>query len=93
MVINYNIGLIWDGNSNQNKFTASFCFNYLATDRTNFFIEYFDFLGKGSEEHGLDGGLTFLLWPLVQADFSAGISLVNNTLNHFISSGISFRIE
>jgi Putative MetA-pathway of phenol degradation len=92
--INYNVGLIWDGFSDESLFTASFCFNYLATDRTDFFIEYFSFLRtNGPKEHGIDGGLTFLLWPLVQADFSAGISLVDGNTNHFVSSGISFRIE
>ncbi len=94
IAINYNIGLIWDGFSNENQFTGSFCFNYLPTDKTGLFIEYFDFLRrKGSKEHGIDGGFTFLLWPLVQADFSAGVSWVDGNLNHFVSSGISFRIE
>lgn len=91
--VNSNVGLIWDGNSNQNQFTASVCFNYLATDRVDYFIEYYDFIRKGVAEHGIDGGLTVLLFPLVQADFSAGISLVNGKPAHFVSSGISFRVE
>ena len=93
VALNYNVGLIWDGNTNQNFFTTSFCFNYLATDRTNFFMEYYNYLKSDVSEHGIDGGLTFLLWPLVQADLSAGISLVNQEPNHFISTGISFRLE
>jgi len=91
--VNYNVGLIWDGNTNQSQFTASFCFNYLATEKTGFFIEYYDFLLRSAQEHGVDGGFTFLLWPLIQADFSMGISLVNGNVNHFVSSGVSFRIE
>lgn len=92
--INYNVGLIWDGFSDESLFTASFCFNYLPTDKVGLFVEYFDFLRTGgSKEHGIDGGFTFLLWPLVQADFSAGVSLVEGNTNHFVSSGISFRIE
>lgn len=91
--INYNVGLIWDGNTNQSQFTTSFCFNYLATEKAGFFIEYYDFLRREVKEHGIDGGLTFLLFPLVQADFSMGVSLVNREINHFVSSGISFRIE
>jgi len=91
---NYNVGLIWDGFSQENLFTASFCFNYLPTDRIGLFIEYYDFLrDEGAKEHGMDGGFTFLLWPLVQADFSVGISRVDQNTNHFVSSGISFRIE
>ncbi len=92
--INYNVGLIWDGFSHENLFTASFCFNYLPTNKVGLFVEYFDFLRmKGAKEHGIDGGFTFLLWPLVQADFSAGVSWADGSQNHFVSSGISFRIE
>lgn len=92
--INYNIGLIWDGFSDEELFTASFCFNYLPSDKVGLFIEYFDFLrSQGAKEHGLDGGFTFLLHRLIQADFSAGISWVSGNANHFVSSGISFRIE
>ena len=92
--INYNVGLIWDGFSNENQFTGSFCFNYLPSEKVGLFIEYFDFLRrKGSKEHGIDGGFTFLLLPMVQADFSAGLSWVDGNLNHFVSSGISIRIE
>ncbi len=92
--INYNIGVIWDGFSDEELFTASFCFNYLPSDKVGLFIEYFDFLrSQGAKEHGLDGGFTFLLHRMVQADFSAGISWVSGNANHFVSSGISFRIE
>lgn len=92
--INYNVGLIWDGFSDESLFTASICFNYLPTDKVGLFIEYFDFLRtKGAKEHGIDGGFTFLLWPMAQVDFSSGISMVDQKLNYFISSGISFRIE
>jgi Putative MetA-pathway of phenol degradation len=92
--INYNVGLIWDGFSDESLFTASICFNYLPTDKVGLFIEYYDFLrNKGAKEHGIDGGFTFLLWPMAQVDFSSGISMVDQKLNYFISSGISFRIE
>lgn len=92
--LNYNIGLIWDGFVEQNLFTSSFCFNYLPSEKVGLFVEYYNFLRHaGMKEHGIDSGFTFLLWPLVQADFSAGISLVDGNLNHFISSGISIRIE
>ncbi|MEQ1584335.1 MAG: transporter [Cyclobacteriaceae bacterium] len=92
--INYNIGVIWDGFSDEELFTASFCFNYLPTDKVGLFIEYFDFLrSQGAKEHGIDGGFTFLLHRMIQADLSAGLSWVDGNQNHFVSSGISFRIE
>ncbi len=92
--INYNVGLAWDGFSNESLFTASFCFNYLPTDKVGLFVEYADFIRKkGMKEHGFDGGFTFLLWPLIQADISTGVSWVNGSQNHFVSSGISIRIQ
>jgi hypothetical protein len=92
--LNYNLGLIWDGISNSEMYTSSFCLNYLTTDRFGLFIEYFNFIRKSdSREHGLDGGFTFLLLPLLQADFSAGISLTDGNPNHFFSSGLSFRVQ
>lgn len=92
--INYNVGLIWDGSSNRNLFTASVCSNFLVTDRLGLFIEYYDFIRKlESKEHGIDGGITYLIAPHIQVDFSAGISLVDSKLNHFVSSGFSIRID
>lgn len=90
--INYNVGLIWDGNTNRNQFTASLCFNFLPSDKMGLFIEYFDYIKRsGAEEHGIDGGFTVLLNSHMQGDLSAGVSLVDGKFNHFVSSGISFR--
>jgi hypothetical protein len=92
--LNYNLGLIWDGIAESEMYTSSFCLNYLTTDRIGLFIEYFNFIRKAdSREHGLDGGFTFLILPLIQADFSAGISLTDGKPNHFVSTGISFRLQ
>ncbi|MFM7329713.1 MAG: transporter [Bacteroidota bacterium] len=92
VAINYNTGFIWDGFTNQEMFTASFCFNYLPVERLGLFAEYFDYIRKtGTEEHGIDGGLTWLLTPMIQADLSAGVSLINGRFNHFVAGGISFR--
>ncbi len=92
VAINYNTGFIWDGFTNQEMFTASFCVNYLPTDRLGLFAEYFDYIRKsGTKEHGIDGGFTWLLKPMIQADISAGISLVGGRFNHFVSGGISIR--
>jgi Putative MetA-pathway of phenol degradation len=90
---NYNVGLIWDGFSNQSQFTSSFCFNFLPTDKMGLFIEYYNFLRKAVKENGIDGGFTFLLAPMVQADISAGLSFIDRRPNHFVSAGVSVRIK
>ena len=91
--LNYNVGLVWDGFSSSSIFTSSVCFNYLPTDRLGLFIEYFDFIRKkGTEEHGIDGGITYRIDTHVQLDFSSGISRVSSQTNFFISSGFTMRL-
>ena len=93
VAVNYNVGYIWDGFSTDEMFTASACFNYLPSDTWGIFVEYYDFLRKnGTKEHGIDGGFTALLSPLVQVDLSAGISRVIGHWNRFVSAGVSFRV-
>jgi Putative MetA-pathway of phenol degradation len=92
--INYNIGFTWDKNYGQSVFTANFCYNYLPSERTGLFIEYFGFMpGTLPSEHGIDGGLTYLLRRNLQIDFSVGISRVATNQNVFVSSGLSIRID
>lgn len=91
--MNYNVGLVWDGFSSSSIFTSSVCLNYLPTDRIGLFIEYFDFIRKkGTEEHGIDGGMTYRIDTHVQLDISSGISRLDNQTNFFISTGFSIRL-
>ena len=93
--LNYNIGYIWDGNQQRGLFAASLCYNYLYSQKMNFFIEYFSyvFFNQWPGEQGLDGGLTYLIRPKLQLDLSAGISSFEKQTNFFISSGFSVRLE
>lgn len=91
--INYNVGLIWDGFSEESIFTTSLCFNYLPTEKIGLFAEYFNFIRyRDAEEFGIDGGLTYLLHPHIQADASVGFSWVDQEICYFISTGLSFRV-
>lgn len=92
--INYNVGYIWDSNRGKSIFTASFCFNYLPTSRVGLFAEYFGYVpGQLPTEHGLDGGMTYLLRPKLQLDISAGVSRLEKENNLFVSSGFTLRID
>lgn len=94
MALNYNLGYVWDPYKGKPSFTASVCFNYLPTVRTGLFIEYFDFVpDRWPGELGIDGGVTYLLWPKFQIDLSGGVSQLNGEYNFFVSSGFSFRIH
>lgn len=91
--INYNVGYLWSGFLQREIFTGSFCFNYLRTDRSGVFIEYYMFASTWPGEQGIDGGVTYLLKPKLQLDISAGYSKLDNQDNFFISSGFSIRLE
>ena len=91
--INYNVGYLWDYNLNKPMFTASFCYNYLPTQRLGLFIEYFDFVPNSRlDEQGFDGGFTYLLAPKFQVDLSCGVSRQEEKNNFFVSTGFSFRL-
>lgn len=91
--INYNVGYLWSGFLQREIFTGSFCFNYLRTERSGLFIEYYMFASTWPGEQGVDGGMTYLLMPKLQLDISAGYSRLDNKDNFFISSGFSIRLE
>lgn len=91
--INYNLGYLWSGFLQRKIFTASFCFNYLRTERSGLFIEYYMFASTWPGEQGIDGGMTYRLRPKLQLDISAGYSRLDNKDNFFISSGFSIRLE
>ena len=91
--INYNIGLVWDPDLNQDVFTGSFCYNYLPTEKIGLFVEYFSFVTDANwpGEQGADLGITYLIHRNAQIDLSGGYSRIRNEDNFFMSSGISFR--
>jgi hypothetical protein len=91
--INYNVGYLWFNIEQGEIFTASFCFNYLPTKRVGLFAEYFTLSTSWPGEHGMDGGLTYLLTPHVQLDLSGGISTQDSNTNFFLSTGFSVRFQ
>ncbi|MEK6783474.1 MAG: transporter [Bacteroidota bacterium] len=93
IAINYNMGYLWSGFLQREIFTGSFCFNYLRTERSGLFIEYYILASTWPGEQGIDGGMTYLVKPRLQLDISAGISRLDNQDNFFISSGFSIRLE
>ena len=87
------MGYLWSSFLQREIFTGSLCFNYLRTERSGLFIEYYMFASTWPGEQGIDGGMTYLLKPKLQLDISAGYSRLDNQDNFFISSGFSIRME
>lgn len=91
--VNYNIGYLWDGIHDQPVLTGSLCFNYLPIKQVGLFVEYYLFSSSWPGEHGVDGGMTYLLTPHLQLDLSGGVSIQEGQTNYFASTGFSVRFQ
>ena len=65
------------------------------TSRLSAFVEYFSTIRASGEEdeHGMDGGFTYLLSDDLQIDLSAGAGLNRATPDFFVGFGIAWRIR
>jgi hypothetical protein len=92
--INYNLGMIWDSFRGSRVLTYSMCFNYLPNHRVGLFAEGFGYAPlRDAVETGMDGGMTYLLFPHWQLDLSAGLSYINGRSNQFVSTGFTVRFK
>lgn len=61
--------------------------------RLGAFVEYFaDFEESASDQHNLDGGLTWLVSDDLQLDLSAGVGLNDAAPDFFVAAGVSWRL-
>ena len=57
------------------------------------FIESYGLIPNWDEAvHLADAGVTYLILPNLQLDFSAGLGLNESAIDHFIGFGLSYRI-
>ncbi len=92
--VGYNFGIQWDG---ENPAPGYFYSGSLAIGLTNelgMFAEYYGVLPEaGDKEHLLDTGITYLVKPNLQLDFSFGIGVNEEATDHFIGFGLSYLIS
>ncbi len=89
--VGYNIGVEWIDDNNY-LYLYSLAMGKSLTNSLSFFIESF---GSLSEHNGcplsVDGGITKLLSPIFQVDFSTGVALNQDASDFFTSIGFSYR--
>ena len=91
--LGYNLGAEWDGESVIPSYFYSIALGIGITDKLGMFIESYGLiLEEGKGEHLLDMGFTYLIKPNIQLDISGGIGLNDETINNFISAGLSLRL-
>ena len=91
--LGYNLGYEFEGGFDNTAFKYTLVAGYSIASRWGAFVEVY-----GSKISGIpwdnraDAGLTFLLFPNFQLDFSGGIGLSDVSPEGFISLGFSWRI-
>jgi hypothetical protein len=97
-----NLGVAWEtseeGNSDRDTFPRglyTLALGVSAFEKTGFFAEFFGDTavnGSTSAANNIDGGLTHLVRPNVQLDFAVGKGISSESLDWFLTLGVSFRL-
>ncbi len=91
--IGYNLGIQWDGNTPGPGYFYSGALGISITEKTGMFLEYYGVIPEANEKENLfDTGITYLVKPNLQLDFSGGIGINNHAPDYFISFGLSYLI-
>ena len=91
--LGYNLGAEWDGTSASPGFFYSLALGIGLTERLGIFAESFGTIPEsGVAEHMLDAGVTFLVISNLQFDVSGGVGLNEQSPDHFVSFGLSYRL-
>ena len=91
--LGYNLGVEWDGDSAVPDYFYSIALGAAITDKLGMFLEAYGLIQEENEgEHLLDMGFTYLITPNLQFDISGGIGLNNQTIDNFLSAGLTVRL-
>ncbi|MEN8929310.1 MAG: transporter [Flavobacteriales bacterium] len=88
--VGYNIGYNYRG-GNKGDITYTLAYGLSVTDKVGLYLEpYGEITDLKIHEASLDAGVTYLLKPTIQLDFSFGLG-INHKMN-YLSTGISWLI-
>lgn len=92
--LSYNLGAEWNGETPEPSFIYTLTSGYALTKNTGAYLEFYGYMPQNDKpDHRFDGGLTYLINPNHQIDFSAGVGLSKTSPSYFISIGYSFRFQ
>ena len=90
----FNFGGEWDGDTPRPHFFYSYVLGAGFGDKIGLFAEIYGYINeKAKPDHRFDTGITFLVNPAFQLDFSAGLGINAIAPDYFISGGLSYRFE
>ena len=99
--LGWNLGTVWETTeeaADKDTFPRgvyTVALGISALEKTGFFVEFFGdtaLNGRSRAVNNLDGGLTHLIRPNVQLDFAVGKGLSSESLDWFLTAGVSFRL-
>ena len=91
--LGYNLGAEWYGETAVPDYFYSIALGIGITDKIGAYIEAFGFLREeGRDNHLIDGGFTWLVLPNLQLDLSGGLGLTEESIDNYLSFGLSYRI-
>ena len=91
--LGYNLGAEWYGETAIPDYFYSIALGVGITDKIGAYIEAFGFIPEeGRANHLVDGGFTWLVLPNLQLDLSGGFGLTEESIDNYLSFGLSYRI-
>jgi hypothetical protein len=92
LLIGYNIGLEWDGESNILTTFYAANIGYCFTGKLSAYFENYGFLASNANAFYLDGGIAYLLTNKLQLDFYTGIDAKGVNKDIQFNIGLSWLI-
>lgn len=94
IALGFNLGGEWSGSTPQTHFFYSIVIGAGLNQQISFFAELYGYINEQAKpDHRFDTGLTLLLNPAMQLDFSAGLGINEYAPDYFLSGGFSYRCE
>lgn len=89
----YNLGLEWDGESDEPIKSLAFSLGYSINNKLSCFIEnYYLFSDNGNRDSFIDAGFSYQVRNNLQFDISGGINLMSSKNNYMGSAGVLWRL-
>ncbi|HRH57630.1 MAG TPA: transporter [Chitinophagales bacterium] len=93
LILGYNVGMEWDGESPYPSFIYTIVNGIDITDKWYFYYEFFgDIPVDRKSTHTFDGGFAYLIRNNMQIDISGGFQLYPFVKGWYTSLGYSFRL-
>jgi hypothetical protein len=92
--IGCNTGGIWNGDDAVPVWFYTFVASFSITEKIGFYAEPYGYYSRGAlPVNMINGGFTYKITPLVQADISGGFGLNDPSPDGFLSVGFSFMTK